>query len=332
MPNPLSSALRKAWIGRLVAVAKLALFALVCWSIYYTFVSGNEALRNHTWHVTPGWLVVAGLFYLLGMLPAAVFWHRVLLRTGQQVKLSTALRAYYISQLGKYVPGKWMVIVLRRTLLPGPGIENTVVAATVFYETFTMLAVGAAVSAVVLVAAHRDQMLLVAAALGSAPLLGVPTVPSIFKWLMGTLGVGKLNPTAASKLGRVGPRLIAIGWLTIAGGWILQGVGFWATLRAMDEAAGGPLEDLALHTAAVALGVVAGFISQIPGGLGAREWVSAELMEPRYGPGVAIVSAILFRLVLLVSEVAISIILYLVGWRPARKAADTVDGRLQRVG
>ena len=39
-----------------------------------------------------------------------------------------------------------MVILLRRVLLRGPRVENTVVAASVFFETFTTLAVGAAVS------------------------------------------------------------------------------------------------------------------------------------------------------------------------------------------
>ncbi len=179
-----------------------------------------------------------------------------------------------------------MVIVLRRALLPQQGVENTVVAAAVFYETFTMLAVGAAVSSVVLVVAYRDQWLLAAAALGSTLLLGVPTVPAIFKWLMGTLGVGRLNPTAAGKLRRVGRRTIVVGWVTIAIGWLVQGIGFWAVLRAMGEAAGGPLVDLALHTAAVALGVVAGFISQIPGGLGARMGfgrIDGAAIRPRRG-------------------------------------------------
>ncbi len=86
---------RGAWLGRLVTLAKLALFALVCWSIYYTFVSGNETLRtqlrNHSWQIAAEWLVVSGACYLLGMFPSAVFWYHVLLRAGQQVTLPRAL-------------------------------------------------------------------------------------------------------------------------------------------------------------------------------------------------------------------------------------------------
>ena len=311
---------RRHWIRWLIALAKVALFAILCWAIYYAFVSGNETLSAHTWHVEPEWLVVSGVLYLLGVLPSAVFWHSVLVHAGQEVRLFPAVRAYYISQLGKYVPGKWMVIVLRRALVEGPKVENTVVAASVFFETFTMLAVGAAISAVVLLIGHHEQLLLIAAAVGSTALLGVPTIPVVFRWLVRILGVDKLNPTAGAKIASVPARTIVIGWITISCGWLLQGMSFWATLRAMGEAAGGPFVDLTLHTAAVALGIVAGFISQIPGGLGMREWVSAELIEPQYGRSVAIVSAVLFRLVLLVSELGISAILYLAAWRRTRKS------------
>jgi glycosyltransferase 2 family protein len=268
------------------------------------------------------------MLYLAGIFPAAVFWYRVLVRAGQEVKFGEAIRAYYISQLGKYVPGKWMVILLRRALLHSPTAENTVVAAAVFFETFTMLAVGAAMSALVLIAWHPEQKLLIAAAVGSTILLGVPSVPSVFEWLIRVLGVGKLNPTAGAKLRRVGLRAIVIGWITISIGWLLQGMSLWATLRSMDAATGGPFHDLSLHTTAVALGVVAGFISQVPGGLGMRELVSAELMQAQYGESVALVSAIIFRLVLLVSELVISIILYAVGWRRPRKPAAVVEAEL----
>ena len=95
----------------------------------------------------------------------------------------------------------------------------------------------------------------------------------------------------------------------------------WAVLRAMGAAPGGPLVELSLHTTAVALGVVAGFVSQIPGGLLVREWVAGELLEPAYGPSVALVSTVILRLVLLVSELLVSIILYAAGWRRLRKAS-----------
>jgi hypothetical protein len=69
---------------------------------------------------------------------------------------------------------------------------------------------------------------------------------------------------------------------------------------------------------------VAGFLSQIPGGLAVREWVSGELMVPQYGEAIGMISAVVFRLVLLVSELVISTILYLGGWRRADKRVSQV--------
>jgi glycosyltransferase 2 family protein len=312
---------RQRWTSLLVAGAKLIMFALLCWFIYHTFVSGNQQLGAHSWHIEPAWLLLSGALFLLGLLPTALFWHQVLVRAAQPTGFGEAIRAHYISQLGKYVPGKWMVILMRRAALANPAVENTVVAASIFYETFTMLAVGAAYSALVLTIWHPDQRLMIALAVGSALLLGVPTIPAVFQWLMIVLRVGKLNPTAAAKIGRIGWRVIFVGWVTISLGWLLQGMSLWATLRGIGATSGGPLDNLSLNTTAAALAVVAGFLSQIPGGLGMREWVSAELVEPQFGTAVAIVSAIIFRLVQLVSEVVISIILYTAGslWlrRPA---------------
>ena len=314
----------RKWTRWLIPVAKLALLAVLAWGIYRAFIEGNATLGAHSWHADKTWLVLSGVLYLLGTLPGAVFWHRVLLRVGQNVSLASALRAYYISQLGKYVPGKWMVILLRRVLLHKGSTETMVVAASVFFETFTMLSVGSAVSAIVLIIWHPQQLLLIAAAVGATLLLGIPTVPSCFQWIMGVLRVGKLNPTAAQRFAHIGWRTMIVGWLMIAVGWLAQGASLWAVLRGMGATAESVWHELSLHTTAVAMGIVAGFISQIPGGLLVREWVSGELLEPVYGPSVALVSTVILRLVLLVSEVAISIIVYLAGWRPlGRNAADT---------
>ena len=314
---------RRHWIRWLIALAKVALFAILCWAIYYAFVSGNETLSAHTWHVEPEWLVVSGVLYLLGVLPSAVFWHSVLVHAGQEVRLFPAVRAYYISQLGKYVPGKWMVIVLRRALVEGPKVENTVVAASVFFETFTMLAVGAAISAVVLLIGHHEQLLLIAAAVGSTALLGVPTIPVVFRWLVRILGVDKLNPTAGAKIASVpARRSSSVGSPSPAAGcckacrfgprcvqWARPLVGPLSTSRCTPPPWRWVLWPVSSR--------------RFPVGWAMREWVSAELIEPQYGRSVAIVSAVLFRLVLLVSELGISVILYLAAWRRTRKSVSS---------
>jgi hypothetical protein len=316
---------KKRWTRHLITGLKLAVFALLCWAIYHALSSGREQLSKHVWHVEPWWLVVSGLLYLAGLLPPALFWHRILVQTNQPAGVMESVRAYYISQLGKYVPGKWMVILLRRVLLRDPKVEHTVVAASVFFETFTFLAVGAAISAVMLLVWHTSHTLLIAEAVGAVILLGAPTIPFVFEFLLRKLGVTRLNPTAGKKFRKIRWSSLVVGWASIALGWLLQGASLWATLRGLGATNSGPFQDLSLNTAAAALSVVAGFLSQIPGGFAVKEWVSAQLIQPVYGESMAIVSVIIYRLVLVVSELSVSIILYVAGWRRMPRVSDVAE-------
>ncbi len=108
----------------------------------------------------------------------------------------------------------------------------------------------------------------------------------------------------------------------MAAGWWVQGLSLWAVLRALGAVGGSPLENWPLHTAVSAMSVVAGFLAFIPGGLGVREFVIIEIFTPVYGPANALVSAILLRLVSVVSDALVSIILYLVRPTPASPDSD----------
>src|SRR5262245_35219306 len=106
-----------------IPVAKLAILALVLWGGSRTITSALDDLRQHNWglaQLRPGWVILSGVLYLASQLPAGLFWHSVLRSLGQRVTSGRALRAYYIGHLGKYVPGKAMVVVLRAALVGRP--------------------------------------------------------------------------------------------------------------------------------------------------------------------------------------------------------------------
>ena len=150
-------------------------------------------------------------------------------------------------------------------------------------------------------------------------------MPPIFRRLVRMLRVEKLNPQIETAIRGVDYRLMLSGWLWVSAGWFLLGLSLWATLCSLPgvDAA---LTDTPLLTATVGLAVVAGFLSLIPGGLGVRDWILVELLEPQYGIVAALVSAILLRLAWLLSELLVSAILY-VGVRRARKTAPAADSR-----
>ena len=299
---------RKRWI---LAAIKLLIVAIVVWFIRRTLVDAWEQLGTRRWQCDFWWLAAAGGLYLFGTLLSGIFWHRTLRALGQNVSLPQALRAYYIGHLGKYVPGKAMVVILRTGLVQGQGVDTALAAASVFFETLTMMAVGAFMSAAIVAVWYHEQTLLFWAALAMMIVAGVPTLPPVFRRLVRLVGVGRTNPAVAEKLADLGYGTMLIGWLLTAIGWVVAGLSFWAVLRSLGAADANPIGQLHLYTAGVTLATVAGFVSFVPGGAVVREAVLAELMVPLLGDAVALVSAILLRLVWLVAELVISGILYL---------------------
>jgi len=310
--RPRNRSSRKAW---LMTGLKLLVVALVLLAVRQTIVDAVAQLGQHPWHFEPGWLVAAGMLYLLGLLPAGLFWHRVLLVLGQDAQVGETLRAYYIGHLGKYVPGKAMVVVIRTGLIRSRRVDTAVAAVSVFFETLTMMSVGAFLAAAVLAAWFHGQSVLFWVAVGLMLAAGTPTLPPVFKRLVRSAGVGKSDPSTAESLRRLGYGTLLLGWIAMAVGWVMLGLSLWAVLRAMGTAAIDPIGQLHLYTAGVSLAMVAGFVSLVPGGAVVREAVLAELMVPHLGEVVALVSAVLLRLVWLVSELVISGILYLGGVR-----------------
>src|SRR5262249_8486007 len=134
-----------------IPLAKLAILALVLWGGHRAIAAAVDDLRGHQWQwnqLEPGWAMLAGLLYLASQLPSAILWHSVLAALGQRVSIWRALRGYYIGHLGKYVPGKAMVVVLRAGLIGGPNVKISLAVVAVFYETFTTMAVGSLLAAI----------------------------------------------------------------------------------------------------------------------------------------------------------------------------------------
>jgi len=284
------------------------LAALVAWFIGQTIVHAWDGLRHHDWTVSPLWLLASGALYLIGLLPSALFWHATMRAIGQTPGLFASLRAYYIGHLGKYVPGKALVVILRAGLVRSPGVGATAAAVAVFCETLTTMAVGAFLAAMLLAICFREQQFFVWLSLGLMVLAVVPTVPQVFRRLAQWAGVNRRNPQAAEQLRRLGYTWLLGGWMAISLGWLITGLSLWSTLRGLGIAASDnqpplPFADLPLWTAAVSLATVAGFLSFIPGGAGVREAVLIALMQQSgFTAADALLAAAMLRVVWLAAE------------------------------
>lgn len=184
-----------------------------------------------------------------------------------------------------------------------------------------MMAVGAFWAAAVVAVRFPDHRLLFWASVAMMLASGVPTFPPVFRRVVRLLGVGRRSERVEEGLARVGGQIWLSGWLLNTLGWVFLGLSLWAVVCSMGGAAVQTLVNLHVYIASVSLATVAGFISFVPGGAIVREAVLAEVMRPEFGEMVAVISAVMLRLVWLVSELVLSGILY-VGARRVRSRPE----------
>ena len=122
---------------------------------------------------------------------------------------------------------------------------------------------------------------------------GLPIVPPIFRRLARLAGVGRSDPATAAAMANLEWRSLAEGVAAMTLAWALLGTSLWAVLRAMDVPDVNLVAQMPLYVArCVRSATVAGFLSLIPGGALVRELILAELVAPRFGDVVAVVSAV----------------------------------------
>ena len=311
---------------------KLAVLAIVFWAGHHAVTVGFDELRQKGWQIDqlrPAWAILAGVLYLISQLPSGWFWRSVLIAFDQPVPLGRALRAYYIGHLGKYIPGKLMVVVLRAALLGGPAAKTPLAVMAVFYETFTTMAVSAVLALIFLLFTNTSHYDLIVSAFLLAIALTLPTVPPIFIRLLRFLRMLPTTEQQTLSAPYLPPRLIIRGWVSIAVGWLWIGASLWATLRAIGIEDVSLPANLLLFTATAALSVAVGFISMLPAGLGVREVILLELLAPELdllmpaqGQKFALIAVVVLRLAWLAAEFILAAVLYPLANKPNRNSSE----------
>jgi len=319
-PSEERASRRWAWL----AILKLALAIVVCGFVTRSLHAAwsELTLQGASWTaIRWPWVLMSGAAYLGGMLPMGIYWYWVLRAVGETPTLARTLQAFYVSQLGKYVPGKVTVVLVRMSMLQGEHVDQRRVTLSVFVETLTMMAVGAACGAIFLFAMFCREptryIPMLGVSLALLAIAGIPTAPPLLRLVLNRLTKARAGNQPAGSLLALNGRLLAFGWLLNLPGWTLFGISYWAALRSLPLAT---VQDISFGmlprvTASIGLSVVAGFVSMLPGGAFVREWVLQELMSPVVGAAAAIMSAIWVRLIWIAAEGSIAAILSAVRWR-----------------
>ncbi len=264
----------------------------------------------------PSWsgLCSACCFAMGAMLPAGVFWRRCLVEMDQVHHVWDTLWAYFYGNLGRYVPGKALVLVLRIASLANHQVKKTVVVMTIFVETLTNMAVGCAMAAACLIWLDIDWRLSVLAAV-MVLVTWIPVSPPLLQFLLPRLQKGVASEELERWTSRIRWPLFFRGWVMLSLGWLLYGLSLlWVlqSLPAVELESSDWMLVMASAMAASALAIVLGFLSLIPAGAGVRELIISAVLSPVVGPVAAVCAAFWWRIVCLVGELVWLVILFLI--------------------
>ncbi|MDO4587163.1 MAG: lysylphosphatidylglycerol synthase transmembrane domain-containing protein [Planctomycetia bacterium] len=272
----------KHW-KRFIFLVKLIVVALVLVWIGGRLYQDSNEIMKYDWTIHYRWVILSCLIYLLAFFPASVFWFFLLRWMGQKISFFQAVRAFYVSQLGKYLPGKAMVVIIRSAMVTGEKVRASVAAVCVFYETLTMMATGAFIAAMIILIWFREHWFYSIISIGMMIAASLPVFPVVFIRIMRLFRIGKKDEQLQGYLDRITFRTFLVGFALMTFLWIFFGVSLWAAIQGLGILPGNFIDNLPRYISATALAVVLGFAVPIsPGGIGIRETVLSLLLIPYF--------------------------------------------------
>ncbi len=243
------------------------------------------------------WIGLSTILVLLTYFLLIETWRRIIEASGERLPRGDAARIWFVSNLGKYVPGKIWSIAAMTVMAKNSSVSPVVATGS---SVLTQLVTVAAGIGVVLVTGARSMVHPgVAIAAAAVIVAGIAAVPSMLP---------ALARTTASLTGRsiVVPQMSArVVWLAAAAAvisWITYGIAFQFFVRGiLGSAAGATSSYIAVYAASYIIGFLALFA---PGGAVVREsaMITGMVRLGLTGQADALAVAITSRLWLTVTE------------------------------
>lgn len=255
---------------------KIGLILAIAWLVGQQFYQSFTKVDWDELTLRPTWIALACFFYVAGLGCSGWYWLLLLRFFSQDAQLFPSMRAYYVSHLGKYIPGKAVALLMRGGLITSPKVDFTVAILCAFYEVLTTMAAGALVGSVIFafmpVKVEADMWHPMWLALLLAGVAGVPLCPIIFNTIVGKLAK-RFQKKDQGPLPKINFRMLLLGLAVTSLGWCFLGLSFWATVQSVTiESVTLDWQNFLSFTGAVSISYVAGFlVIFLPGGMLVRE-------------------------------------------------------------
>lgn len=265
---------------------------------YFYSILNHPALHETPLTLRFEWLIPAGLLYLTAHSIWGAYWVTLLRNQGVPVSYPLGWRGYFVSQFGKYVPGKVWVILIRVAMLSRVGANRAIVGVTATYETLISMGAGAMLAVILLPLVASEQLGIGNLALWLIPVAFLPLGLGLLNGLITRIAAKRRGPDAA-RFPRVPFGLLLRGLLQASVGWLILGLSLWMTIQGLQPETTSLTFDVYLRLTAInALAYILGFIALfMPAGGGVREFALQKLLVLEFALAMDNSQAVIFAAV-----------------------------------
>lgn len=246
-------------------------------------------------------------------------WGLILAALGDRIPLGRSIAVMSVTQLGKYIPGKLWFTLGRMSLLKQDGVSEAKTMVSVVIEiVLALLAALVLLGISVLMVPRAVVPVPVYALFLLVPACVVAVYPPILNRLLRLVLSRLKRPVFELRLSYW--RLLLITGMYFAD-WTLQGVGSYVLLNSFYPL---PVSKLPVMLGGYAISWMIGFLILIaPAGLGVREGIFTLILRMVMPEPVAIISTLLTRIWMSVSEAAVALVCLPLLRRGRKNAKET---------
>src|SRR5664280_2449535 len=299
--DPLRTSRRRELLSVLVLVLVLAAVAVVVSRNWQAFVDSIDRIGI-------GGVALSLAAAVVGVVGNYLQWRSVLVGLEVRFGALEGARVFFVSQLGKYLPGSVWPIVMQMEAGRRRGAGRKTMLAANLITVLLSLCVGLVLAALLLPSSSPAALHKFWWALAALPLLVVLAHPRSFPFLLDRVLKVLRRPPLDVRM--TGPAtIIALGWSTLS--W----VAFGAHLAVLVVAMGKPsLGLLALCIGGMGLAVSAGLMFlPAPAGAGMREIVLGFLLLTVLSSGQVVAVVIASRVIILLADLLMAGLFALTG-------------------
>lgn len=288
--------------------ASFAVLVLVLAGVGYTIAKNRRSFADSLARVGIGGLLLSLVFGVIGVLGTAFEWRAVLAGLGVEFGTRDGLRVFFVSQLGKYLPGSVWPIVMQMEAGRARGANRKSMIAANLVTVLLSVASGVVVAAVLLPFSYPAALHRFWWALAALPLVLVLVHPRSLPFLMDHL-LRLLRRQPLEVRMTTAATVKASAWSLVS--WLGLGLHITVLVAAIGKPS---FTVLALSIGGICLAVSAGvlFIPS-PAGAGPREFVLGFVLVAVLSSGQALAVVVASRVLLIAADLLCALVAWLAG-------------------